>query len=254
MANYLITHYKGKYRILCDVCKDTNDFPRKLDGTYEDIDCYISCDKDIKIFSYGHGVLDVYIPSIRTGRNILKQFYREQINKSNTSLSISERTVTIKGQERTITTENISIIDEDLYQSEIKNNTTIFNLYETDGEVLFKFKAKDMDKLEKYLKPKTSGANISPFSVKNRPKTNYSIPTEELEAYKKITSNLPFEQVILIGTYTKDFIKSLATKKNTYEDIKADMIFKGLKSKEYIHSIGKFGEYIKYLEKELCQS
>lgn len=35
------------------------------------------------------------------------------------------------------------------------------------------------------------------------------------------------------------------------ENIKADMKLKGLKGKEYIHSIGQWGNYINYLRKEL---
>ena len=46
------------------------------------------------------------------------------------------------------------------------------------------------------------------------------------------------------------FIKSLATKKNPYENIKADMTMKGLKGKEYIHSIRAWDKYIDYLRKE----
>ena len=41
------------------------------------------------------------------------------------------------------------------------------------------------------------------------------------------------------------------TKKNTLEYIKADMAVKGLHGKEYIHSIGRWNEYIEYLKKEL---
>ena len=50
---------------------------------------------------------------------------------------------------------------------------------------------------------------------------------------------------------TNDFIRSLSTKKNTYDDIKNDMIAKGLKGKEYIHSIGKWNEYIEFLRDKL---
>lgn len=35
------------------------------------------------------------------------------------------------------------------------------------------------------------------------------------------------------------------------ENIKADMKLHGLKGKEYIHFIGKWDEYLKYLEKNL---
>ena len=54
-----------------------------------------------------------------------------------------------------------------------------------------------------------------------------------------------------VSKITNDFIKSLANKRNKYEDIKSDMAKKGLKGKEYIHFIGKWNDYIKFLEKGL---
>ena len=50
----------------------SNQFPRKLDGTYEDIDCFIDCQYGNKVFSYGHGILQAYIPSLQRGHNIIK--------------------------------------------------------------------------------------------------------------------------------------------------------------------------------------
>ena len=135
-------------------------------------------------------------------------------------------------------------------QSEIGDNI-IFNIKETSQEVLFQFKAQDMDKLEKYLKPKTNCANRSPFSNKNIPKTKYKIPDEDLLRYKDLMKNLSQKEVLSFGLYTNNFIKSLVTKKNTLEYIKADMAVKGLKGKEYIHSIGKWNEYIEYLKTNL---
>ena len=35
-------------------------------------------------------------------------------------------------------------------------NDIIYNIEETDSEILFRFNSKHMDELEKYLKPKTS--------------------------------------------------------------------------------------------------
>ena len=253
MANYLITHYKGKYRILCDVCKDTNDFPRKIDGSYEDIDCYISCDDNVRIFSVGRGILQAYIPSLKQGNNILRLYYKENINESNTITNVNEYQVERNGQTIDIRKETISIVDNDLFEEQLKNNDVIFDIEKTDAEVLFKFKAKHMDEFEKYLKPRTNGANISPFSVKNRPKTKYDIPDTDLVAYKGITSKLSQDKLFLVGKCTKDFIKSLVTKKNTYENIKADMALKCIKGKDYIHSIGKWNEYIKYLEENIIK-
>lgn len=204
-----MTHYKGKYRLLCPYDKRTNQFPRKLDSTYEDIDVFISCANNITISYYGKSILETYIPSIGRGRNIIKTI-----------------------------------------QSELGDNI-IFNIKETSQELLFQFKAQDMEKLEKYLKPKTNCANRSPFSSKNLPKTKYKIPDEDLLRYKDLIANLSQKELLLFGKYTNNFIKSLVTKNNTLENIKADMLAKGIRGKEYIHSIGKWNEYIKYLEKKI---
>lgn len=210
IANYLLSHYKGIYRIKCEYDARLNAFPRKLDGTYEDIDCYIVCANNIRIFSVERGILQAYIPSIGRGRNIVKAIKEE-------------------------------------FQGEI-----IFDAEQTDAEILFKFSTKDADKIIPLLKPKTSGANISPFSSRNLPKNkSYKIPDEELSSYKSIVENIPKERILSITHTTNDFLKSLVTKKNTWEDIKADMALKGLKGKEYIHLIGKWNDYIKYMEKNI---
>ena len=63
--------------------------------------------------------------------------------------------------------------------------------------------------------------------------------------------NLSQKEVLSFGLYTNNFIKSLISKNNTLESIKADMKLKGLKGKEYIHSIGKWNDFIEYLEKNI---
>lgn len=186
--------------------QSSNQFPRKLNGTYEDIDCYIDCQYGNKVFHYGHNILQAYIPSLIRGHNIIK------------------------------------------YINENFGQDIIFDIEETDSEILFKFNAKHDNKIIPLLKPKTSGASISPFSSKNLPRNkDYKIPDEELKEYKQITSKLAQKELILLGKYTNNFIKSLANRKNTLENIKIDMALKGLKGKEYIHSIGKWDSYIDYL-------
>ena len=212
IANYLISHYKGKYRVKCEYDKTTNQFSRKLDDTYEDIDCYIDCYHNIKIFYYGKAVLEAYIPSKVRGHNIVKA------------------------------------IEEELGQD------IIYNKEENDAEVLFQFKAKNLNILEKYLRPKTSGANISPFSSRNLPKNKtYKIPDEDLAAYKIIIGNLGEKQIITLTHITNNYLKTLVTKRHTWEDIKADMALKGLSGKNYIHSIGMWNDYNKYLEKSISK-
>ena len=117
--------------------------------------------------------------------------------------------------------------------------------------MLFKFNAKNDDKIIPLLKPKTSGASISPFSSRNLPRINYKIPDEQFAMYKNIVDKIPRERILDITHSTNKFIKSLVTKKNTIEKIKADMALKGIKGKEYIHSIGKWNEYILYLKENL---
>lgn len=197
------------YRLKCPYDKSTNTFARKLDGTFEDIDTYIDCQYGNKVFSFGHGILQAYLPSIIRGHNVIK------------------------------------------YINQNFGQDIIFNIEESDSEVLFKFKAKYDDKIIPLLKPKTSGANISPFSSRNLPKSEYKIPDEDFNAYKNIVAKIPRERILALTHMTVDFIKSLATKNNKYDDIKADMALKGLKGKEYIHSIGKWNDYINYISKHL---
>ena len=204
-TSYLIDKFKGTYRILSEIDTSTNDFPRKLNGTYEDVDCYISCQHGIQIYYYGNKFLQAYIPSLQRGNNIIKA---------------------------------IQEIDSNL----------ISNIHRTDSEVEFMFKYSDSEMVIPLLKPKTSGSSISPFSSKNRPKSAYTIPDEDLSVYKNIVQNIPQNELIRISHITNNFIKSLATKKNPIENIKADMKLKGLKGKEYIHCIVKWNEYIKCLK------
>ena len=139
-----------------------------------------------------------------------------------------------------------------MFREELGKSDFIFNIVDTDAEVMFRFPSKNLKELEYVLNPKTNGADRSPFSSKNLEKAKYIIPDEELEVYKALASKLPKNQLILLAKYTTLFLQTLVTKKNTWENIKADMALKGLKGKEYIHSIGKWNDYIKFLEKELC--
>lgn len=127
----------------------------------------------------------------------------------------------------------------------------IFDIERTDVEVLFKFRYVNSDKIIPLLKPRTTGCNISPFSSKNRPKSNFTLPDDKLEEYKKITASIPYEKRLSIGHITKAYLQTLVTKKNTWENIKSDMRLKCVKGKEYIYMIDKWNEYLKYLEDEI---
>ena len=132
------------------------------------------------------------------------------------------------------------------------DSSIIFDIEETDEEVLFKFKYVDSDKIIPLLKPRTSGANISPFSTRNLPKNKgYKIPDEDLNLYKEIVAKIPPERILVLTHITNSYIKTLVNRRNTMDKIRADMKLKGLSGKNYIHSIGKWKDYIKYMEKNL---
>lgn len=207
--SYLISKFKGIYRLKVPYNPQTNDFNRKLNGTLEDIDVYIDCQHGNKVTYYGNSILQAYIPSIIRGHNIIKE-----IQKIDSSF--------------------------------------IFDIEETDEEVLFKFKYINSDKIIPLLKPKTLGANISPFSSKNLPKNkDYKIPDEDLNLYKEIVAKIPPERILVLTHITNSYIKTLVNRRNTMDKIRADMKLKGLSGKNYIHSIGNWKDYIKYMEKNL---
>ena len=162
---------------MCPVNKDTNDFNRKLNGTLEDIDCYISCQYGNKVFYYGHNTLQAYIPSLIRGHNIIKI-----IQQSDPSL--------------------------------------IFDIEETDSEILFKFKYVNSDKVIPLLKPRTSGSQISPFSSKNLPKSNFKIPDDKLTQYKEIVSKIPPEELLTLSRMTHSYLQTLVTKKTPWRILK----------------------------------
>ena len=208
---YLYDKFKGIYRLKVPIDSHTNDYCRKLNGTYEDVDMYIDCQFGNKVFHFGNSTLQAYIPSIGRGHNILKNL--EEIDKS-----------------------------------------LIFDIEETDSEILFKFKYINSDSIIPLLKPKISGANISPFSLKNLPRNkDFKIPDDKLTQYKQIVSKIPPEKLLTIGKITNSFLQTLVTKKNTWENIKSDMRLKCVKGKEYIYIIDKWDEYLKYLKDKITE-
>lgn len=246
---FLIDKFKGKYRLKAPYCLETFQFPRKLNGNYEDIDIYIDCSNGIQISYYGkRGELTAYIPSLGRGRNIIKAIYSDFIKDINETPYVETIEKEDKKTSELITTHSFNY--EALY-ADTELNKLITNIKETDEEVLFRFRWDKMEQFEKYFKPKTSAASRSPFSTKNLPKSDYEIPEEDLIKYKEVTSKLPKEKVLYVGHLTNDYIKSLANKKNKLEDIKDDMKRKCMKAKEYIHFIGKWNDYLKHLEKEI---
>ena len=133
------------------------------------------------------------------------------------------------------------------------------NYIETDKEVIFRFKAKDIDEIAKLLKAKVSGANISPFSSKNLPqdKNLVSIPTDKMQEYKDIIGKVNEGNLLIIHRITNDFLANILEKRFRKTDktfsYKTDI--KQLKLsrlvKEYIYYKDMWQEYVAYLDKEI---
>ena len=115
---------------------------------------------------------------------------------------------------------------------------------------------KDIELIAKYLKPQTSGADISPFSTRNLPKSSYTIPNEEIEEYKKIINSVSKDDKLLISHITNEFLNNILAKDKLYKTLnismKSDMRKKMLKGKEYIHSMGYWDKYLQYLKVNIC--
>lgn len=232
MSRYLLK-YKGTYRIKPHLDLRTNDFPRTDDGNidpyYDDI--YIKCANGCEIYHYGKSILVAYVPSITRGHNIIKAI----------------------AAELKIINEYTESLDYGTLYSLLENDSTIFNISENDSEIEFKFHAKNIEMISKYLKPQTLGADISPFSTRNLPKEKYEIPYRDLEEYKQITSVVPKDNKLRISIITKDFISQILSKDRLYrsKDIKKDMRQKKITGKEYIHSMGYWNQYLDYLRSNL---
>lgn len=220
MTHYLMK-YKGKYRILPTLDLEYHDLPRdpvSRDVSQEDVELYITCQNGNKIIEYGKEP---------NGRIILLAYIPSKGRGRNIKKAMDEQ--------------GISYTD----------------YLETDEEAEFKFKPKDIEQIATLLKAKTSGANISPFSVRNLPKANVEIPTEEIERYKAITAQVQKEDLLIIHRFTTSFLSSVLAKKlkgnNKKFSINVEMrkMKMGRMPKEFIYVNGAWDEYLVYLDKNI---
>ena len=224
MSCYLFDKFKGVYRVKAHYNQATNDWCRDMDGNLSDSfdDYYIDCSNSIEIRHTEGNELACYIPSINRGNTVLRKLYDKHVADYKTQ---SMNTV-IKG---------------------LKENKVITFCDITDVEVYFGFKTANIEWVTPYVKPKTSGATIPPLSKSNLPKVEYSIPKQDIEDKKAITNvqKGDIKKARKIGTLTKDFIKTLGKKQQKeYKDSR-------LKADQYVHSIGKWDKYLKFLKKNL---
>ena len=86
------------------------------------------------------------------------------------------------------------------------------------------------------------------------PKKKYEIPKEQINVYKEIINSNELENKLVIGLITTRFIKDFIPKNQAiYRNKNMDAVMKQsqLSGKEFIHSIGMWDEYLKYLKQEI---
>ncbi|MCD7996525.1 MAG: hypothetical protein LUH21_04745 [Clostridiales bacterium] len=137
---------------------------------------------------------------------------------------------------------------------------TIFDTRETNSEVLFKVNDSDLDKIISYLKPQISGADISPFSPKNLKKKKDVLTHAQIEAYRRITGCIPWEDKLLIKQINNLFLNEVVCKKSrcgtdcskkAIKEIKADMKKEQVSLRDYFFLMGFGDEYLKFLQREV---
>lgn len=237
MANYLM-RYKGTYRLKAHVDQCTNDFPRNINGIIESDDVYIKCAFGNQIYHYGRAILVAYIPSIGRGHNILKDLGERLCGFTKDDFENYK---------------NQKIDPYKMLYEALHFEGTIKEIKENDEEIEFKFHSKNINLIAEYLKPQTGGSDISPFSTRNLPKSNYTIPLEDLQEYKDVVSDISRDDILIISQITKRFIGNILAKSKQYrsKNIKAEMRKSMLKGKEFIHYSGFWKQYISYLQEEI---
>lgn len=129
-----------------------------------------------------------------------------------------------------------------------ENNIVISNLREGDDECSFTFSAKDFDFIAEFMGAVTQGKNIRPFSIKNLPKSMYEIPPENIKEYREILDSLENNDKLIVSQLTDEFIRKTFGKKSAV-DIRLHKMSR--QKREYIHMMGKWDNYIKFLKERL---
>lgn len=214
MSNWLYTNCYGKYRLKLPIDKNTNDFPRNVDKNNK------------------HGSIediDMYIPC-KYGE--ISYYGRGKINVYITSKTVGKRLIK---------------------ELSTGKGVSLSRVVEGDDEISFVVSSKELDYIARNLKAQTMGKNIRPTSTKNLPTSNYEIPIEKIEEYKKITGAIPIGEGLKVKTITDKFLNEILAKKYKIKDIGANMKLKCMsrQRKEYIDSYGMWDEYIEFLRNEL---
>ncbi len=220
MSHYLMK-YKGVYRVLPVLDEVYHDLPRDTNGNiiHEEVELYIACKNGNKITEYGKD----------TSNRMVLRAYIPSIGRG-----------------------------RNIKKAMDAKNIPYTSYRETDEEIEFRFKAKDVEPIAELMGVKTGGANISPFSTKNLPNADVEIPTAEIERYKAVTAEVQKEDLLIIHRITTDFLSNILEKKYKKIDGKSfdlgiDMkkMMMSRMAKEYIYTKNMWNEYLDFLQKKI---
>ena len=219
MSHYLMK-YKGTYRVLPVLDEVYHDLPRNTSGdiVHEEVELYIACKNGNKITEYGKD----------TSNRMELKAYIPSIGRG-------------RNVKRALDAQGIPYT----------------NYLETDEEVEFRFKAKDIEPIATLMNVKTGGANISPFSTKNLPKSDVEIPTAEIERYKAVVAEVHKDDLLVIHRITTDFLSNFLEKKYKKNDksfsctVDMKKMMMSRMAKEYIWTKGFWNDYLDFLQKKI---
>lgn len=220
MSNHYLMKYKGTYRIMPILDEVYHDLPRDNSGNiiHEEVELYIACKNGNKITEYGKD----------TSNRMVLRAYIPSIGRGRNV----KKAMDAKGVQYS-------------------------NYRETDEEVEFHFKAKDIEPIAELMGAKTGGANISPFSIKNLPKADVEISTAEIERYRAVAAKVQKDDLLIIHRITTDFLSNILEKKYKKIDKKFDVgvdmkkLMMSRMVKEYIYTKNMWDEYLDFLQKKI---
>ena len=220
MSNHYLMKYKGTYRVLPVLDEVYHDLPRDNSGNiiHEEVELYIACKNGNKITEYGKD----------TSNRMVLRAYIPSIGRGRNV----KKAMDAKGVQYS-------------------------NYRETDEEVEFHFKAKDIEPIAELMGAKTGGANISPFSTKNLPKADVEISTAEIERYRAVAAKVQKDDLLIIHRITTDFLSNILEKKYKKIDKKFDVgvdmkkLMMSRMVKEYIYTKNMWDEYLDFLQKKI---
>lgn len=207
--NYYLRKYVGKYRVITEIDQSTGDFCRDESGNYcNNNDIFIKCFKGTRIWYIGNRILQVYIPSIKRGNNILKKIDSKYV------FDIEQT------DEETL----FKVKDKDL------ENIIDFLEPQTCGASISPFSTKNLKK------------NKQPFvEVVNH---TQNAVYEEIKASIAKEDKLLIGQ--WNRSFIADFLTQKL--RMSIDEIKVDMKQKNMKQKDYFCHVGYWNEYIEYLK------